>query len=272
MNTIKTILNLSFVCICVGATLGCAPFRDSPYSDNILRQERNLNTKALEKLGAIEGDGKIRFAVITDSHQNYKSLDDVIYEINQTPDLDFVVHLGDFTNSSYNFEYDQFLDSYITLMPPAFTVTGNHDAIGAGPALFRKVFGLNNFFFESPSKRFIFFNTANLEDPESFDPKWLRQTVSASSKPVIIFSHVELRDEERYFGQDAQYFDEVIKDPKTQVVFNGHNHVYRLLMDNGTVLLQAPRVESGWMLIEIQGNQLQMKLSTGEEEWLTLKN
>lgn len=256
----------------LSATLACAPFRDSPYSDNLLRQERNLNSIALNKLGSIEADGRIRFAVITDSHQNYKSLDHAIYEINKTPDLDFVVHLGDFTNSSYNFEFDQFLDSFINLKPPTFTVTGNHDSIGAGVALFRKVFGLNNFFFESPSKRFIFFNTANLENPDGFDPAWLRSTVGSSSKPVIIFSHIELRDAERYFGQDAQYFDEVIKDTKTQIVFNGHNHVFRLSMDNGTVLLQAPRVEAGWMFIEIQGNQLQMKLSTGEEEWLTLKN
>lgn len=266
MNNLKSFLRLGFLFASLGFVLACAPFRDSPYSDNLLRQERNLNKIALQNLGSIEADGKIRFAVITDSHQNYTSLDNVIYQINQTPDLDFVVHLGDFTNSSYNFEYDQFLDSYITLKPPSFAVTGNHDSIGAGVALFDKVFGLNNFFFESPSKRFIFFNSANLENPEGFDPGWLRSTVSSSSKPVIIFSHIELQDADRYFGQDKADFDAVINDPKTQVVFNGHNHVYRLLIDNGTVLLQVPRVETGWMLIEIQGHQLNMKLSTGEEE------
>lgn len=272
MSAYSNLFTRIFLCTSLGVIPSCAPFRDSPYSDNLLRQERNLNSLALRKLGSIEADGKIRFAVITDSHQNYKSLDDVIYKINQTPDLDFVVHLGDFTNSSYNFEYDQFLDSYITLKAPAFAVTGNHDAIGAGVSLFRKVFGLSNFFFESPSKRFIFFNTANLENPKGFNPGWLRSVVNNSSKPVIIFSHIELRDSERYFKQDAQYFDEVIKDARTQLIFNGHNHVYRLSIDSDTVLLQAPRVETGWMLIEIQGNQLQMKLSTGEEEWLTLKN
>lgn len=271
MKIVKRLIYLGFNFLALGALQGCAPFRDSPYSDNLLRQERNLNKVALQKLAPLEASGKIRFAVITDSHQNYTSLDNVIYQINQTPDIDFVVHLGDFTNSSYNFEYDQFLDSYITLNPPSFTVTGNHDSIGAGVALFDKVFGLSNFFFESPSKRFVFFNSANLENPKGFSPAWLRATVNSSSKPVIIFSHIELRDHERYFGQNKIDFDAVIADPKTQIVFNGHNHVYRLSIDNNTVLLQAPRVETGWMLIEIQGNQLYMKLSTGKEEWLTLK-
>lgn len=83
-------------------------------------------------------------------------LDQAIFRINQTTALDFVVNLGDMTNSAYNFEYNQFLDSIHPLRYPLLSVLGNHDSIGAGPSLFRKIFGDSNFWFESTSRRYSF--------------------------------------------------------------------------------------------------------------------
>ena len=211
---------------------------------------------------------------MADSHQNYKDLDFVIGDINKATDIDFVVNLGDFTNSAYNLEYDQFLDSFVLLRQPALTAIGNHDAIGAGPSLFKKAFGESNFWFESVSRRFIFFNSVNLEDPEEFDPNWLLQTVQSSSKPVIIFSHVNLRDPERYSGATAQTFNTIISDSKVALILNGHNHIYEVGVDNGTVMLQCPRVEGPqWLLLEIQGTQLSIThKNSGAQVWQTLKN
>lgn len=259
--------------IIILGSLSCAPFRDSPYSDELLRKERSLNTRQLSRLADIEADGVLRIAVMTDTHQNYKDMDEVVYKINQTADVDFVAHLGDFTNSSYNFEYDQFLDSWVILQPPHFVTIGNHDAVGAGPSLFKKVFGPSNYYFESDSKRFIFFNSANLENPEGFSADWLLETVQSSTKSVIIFTHIPLQDEERFKGDIAQTFEDIINDPKTLAVLNGHNHSYLLKDQNGTVLLQAPRVQGGqWLLLEISGTQLNIIQHTGDSTWVTLKN
>lgn len=253
---------------------GCAPFRNSPFSDQVLRTERNLNEAKLEKLRPIEQDGKIRIAVFSDSHQNYKDLDQAVIQINKTADVDFVVNLGDVTNSGYNFEYDQFLDTYILIQRPVFSVIGNHDAIGAGIEIFNKLLGSSNFWFESNTRRFVFFNSVNLEDPAGFNPAWLRATVESSAKPVIIFSHVHLRDPDRFFGVDAQNLGAVIENPRTQMILNGHNHSYELSQDHGTVMLQCPRVENvQWLLIEIQGNQAKIQLmNTGGQVWENLKN
>lgn len=269
---------ISIVLAAVGALfstflLSCAPFTDSPFSDQLLHPARALNTVSMQKLGDIESDGKVRIAVFSDAHQNYRDLDKVIYAINAESDIDFAAYLGDFTNSAYNLEYDQFLDSVDYLHYPMLTAVGNHDSIGAGPSLFKKAFGPCNFFFDSTSYRFIFFNSANLENPKEFDPAWLKAAVDDSAKPVIIFSHMSLRDPERFFGDTASTFDSIIKDSKVKLILNGHNHVYSLSTDNSTIMLQASRIENlQWMVIEIQGNQLTInKMDTKEIISLTLK-
>lgn len=266
MKRVAWFLSLSFL-------VACAPFQDSPFSDQLLRSARNLNILHISRLSDMDADGVLRIAVFADSHQNYEDLDRVINAINLQSHVDFVVNLGDFTNTAYNIEYNQFLDSYLRIYRPSFTVIGNHDAIGAGPSLFKKAFGTSNFWFESDNKRFVFFHSANWEDPEGFDPSWLKSVVDSSTKKVIIFSHVSLRDPERFHGLDAQIFDSVINDSKVQMVLNGHNHVFLLRMDHDTVMLQSPRVEGvRWLLLDIQGNNLSIKrMDTGEVIFATLK-
>ncbi|MFS4458024.1 metallophosphoesterase family protein [Bdellovibrio sp. HCB2-146] len=251
----------------------CAPFVDSPFSDALLRPERNLNGQSIDRLGDIDADGVIRIAVFSDSHQNYKALDKVTFAMNQVEGIDFIAGLGDFTNSAYNLEYDQFIDALEYLKYPKMMAIGNHDAIGAGPELFRKAFGNPNFYFESTSHRYIFFDSNNLENPDDFDLPWLKKTVDDSALPVFIFSHVQLRDPERYFGDDAAMLDTIIKDSKVQLILNGHNHVYDLLDDNTTVMLQCARVEGEqWLLLEITGFNLCIKrMDTQETVCKTLK-
>lgn len=251
----------------------CAPFQDSPFSDQLIRSERNINAASLQRITGVEDDGKIRIAVFSDSHQNYKDLDQAIFQINQATDLDFVINLGDMTNSAYNFEYNQFLDSIHPLRYPLLSVLGNHDSIGAGPSLFRKMFGDSNFWFESASRRYIFFNSNNLENPAEFDPDWLLATVNSSTKPIFIFSHVNLRDPERYFSTVATTFDTVIKHPKVQLILNGHNHVWGLDTDNGTTMLEVPRVEGpAWLILEVQSNQLDiLRMDKGSTTSVSLK-
>lgn len=248
--------------------------RNSPFSDQLLRSERNLNAQSMEQLQEIEADGKIRIALLADSHQNYKDLDQVVDHINSTPELDFIVNLGDFTNGGYNLEYDQFLESYVRFQKPAFNTMGNHDALGAGPNLFEAAFGPANYWFESPSFRFVFFHSANLENPEGFDSKWLNSTVKSSSKPVIVFSHIHIRDQTRFQGQDRIRFTSVVLSSKTSALFFGHGHKYEYWNERNVWMLQCPRVEGlQWVLIEIQGTSLKsIHMPTGNEVWAQLKN
>ncbi len=230
--------------------LGCPPFRDSPFSDRLARSERDLNGSNLIRIANVESDGVVRIALFADSHGNYKDLDRAIKEINSTSGVDFVVNLGDFTNSGYNFEYDQFLAAYKNLAFPALSVIGNHDAIGAGSKLFGKAFGATNFYFESNNWRYIFWHSANLEDPKNFSPEWLEQTINASLKNVIIFSHVALWDGERF----GNAYQTILDHANVQLAVSGHQHVF-WLRETGTRLLQVPRTEKvQWVLLEIKAD------------------
>lgn len=269
-------LLLAFVLLLISTLVfvNCAPFRNSPFSDQLFHPERDLNIAAIKRIQNVEADGKIRIAIYSDPHQNYKDMDATVTQINKATDIDFIVSLGDVTNSGYNFEYDQYLNTYVLFKHPVISVIGNHDAIGAGLEIFEKVFGMVDFWFESDSKRFVFFNAVNLEHPDAFNPNWLKEAIDTSSKPVFIFAHTSLRDKERYSGDTAQTFSDIIANPKVQMIFNGHNHVYGLTCDGDTVMLQSPRVEGAqWLIVEIQGTQVTItKQHTGESARETLKN
>ncbi|MBL7671540.1 MAG: metallophosphoesterase [Bdellovibrionaceae bacterium] len=254
--------------------LSCIPFRDSPFSTQLLRSERNLNSVNLTLVQNIEEDGVIRIAIFADSHQNYADLDKIIKGINQTSGIDFLVNLGDSTNSAFNFEYDQFLSLYSKIAVPKFSVVGNHDAIGSGMELFESAFGPWNFSFDSPQYRFIFWHSANLEDQDGFDPDWLARTVEQSMNPVFIFTHVPLEDTERYHERVRDVLLGVIQSPKVLAIFNGHNHGYSLRNNSGTILLQAPRVEHArWLIVEVGGGGLMIRqIKEGQSEWLAFKH
>lgn len=248
-------LKLICLIISLAVMVSCVPFRDSPFSDTLTRGERDLNSVNLKKVGQADNDGVVRIALLSDSHGNYEDLERVVAEINQTAGVDFAIHLGDLTNSSYNYEYDQFLEVYSRLRVPTFTLIGNHDALGAGPSLFRKAFGPSNYFFETQGLRLIFWHSVGLEDPDGFDLPWLFRTVNESQKPILIFSHVPLDDPERFHGSDRDSLIGIINHPKVQSVFNGHNHGYDLKTPAGTRRMTVPRVEHNqWVLLEFQSS------------------
>lgn len=227
---------------------GCFSFRDSPFSDQLFSPERNLNVVNQQAL-SINRKSRLRVAVIADSHQNYRDLDSTIHTINREPDIDFAVILGDFTNSGYNIEYDRYLESHRIFRLPVFVILGNHDAIGAGISLFKKVFGPYNFSIENEYYKFIFFNSNNLESPENFSPEWLIQEVRSTEKEVYIFTHISLTDGDRFSSRD---FAEVLDASRVQMVISGHNHIFRIDEELSVLQLHVPRVEgNNYLIFEI---------------------
>lgn len=218
--------------------------------------------------------GKIRIAVYSDPHQNYKDMDSTMLHINKTASIDFIVCLGDVTNSGYNFEYDQYLDTYVLFKHPVISVM--ETMIPSEPEIiFLKKFLAHLIFGLSQQRNASFFSTGkNLEDPSLFDSAWLKNAVETSTKKIFIFNHTSLRDKERDTDLVAKTFSDIIADSKVQMIFNGHNHVYNLSRDGDTVMLQVPRVEgTQWLIVEVQGTQVSItKQATGEVEWETLKN
>lgn len=225
---------------------GCLPeFKDSPYSDSVQSSIRTLNTQTIVSLSInFKTASALRIGLLSDSHQNYISLSESIVELNRRSDLDFVVILGDFTNSAYNYEYDQYISLLQDLALPSITVIGNHDAIGAGVSMYRKLFGQLNSTLELDNFKFIFFHSNNLEAPKEFSLEWLEAETTGLTKKTYIFTHVSLDDMERFSSDQRSRFQAIQNNPLVEIVFNGHRHVFLYQTPAGAARkLQVPRTE-----------------------------
>ena len=218
--------------------LGCAPQIDSPYTDDPRTSIRDYNLKNILKL---DPNKPLRFAIISDSHQNYADLGSTIKIINEK-NVSFVLNTGDFTNIGSNTEYDQFIEQVQSLTPPIISTIGNHDTVGKGVDLFRKIFGPDNYFFDHQSFRFIIFNN-NYLDMGSIDLPWLDSAINTSPFPVIIMQHIPVSEADYFPGEIKGQVDISYQNPKIFLVLNGHKHGFDDQMTYHYLTHQTARTE-----------------------------
>ena len=104
-----------------------------------------------------------RFAFITDTQRWYDETEDVVAAINQRTDIDFVIHGGDLTDFGATKEFLWQRDILNGLKVPYVCLIGNHDCLGTGEEVFKKVFGNPNFSFTAGDVHFVCLNTNALE-------------------------------------------------------------------------------------------------------------
>ena len=231
---------------------GCGDFKGSPFTDRSESGLRDSNARQLARLSDGGDDGlPLRFALISDSHQNITDLERAVNRIN-SGQFDFTAHLGDFTDSSYGMEYDLFIEVIRGLRRPWLVGIGNHDSIVEGKALFRKHFGSWNFSYEFKGIKFIFFNNISLEF--SPDYGWLEDEVSATSLPVVIFQHIP-PDGDTFSDDELAMNDRIIRNPNVKAVFHGHDHKFTTEFHaDGTLIQQVARTEGvHWAEAEVRG-------------------
>lgn len=196
-----------------------------------------------------------KIATISDSHSNYEDLRSVIEEITSRPDIDFVIHLGDFTDRGYNYEYDTFVRLLQKLKKPSLVVIGNHDSIGKGPQLYRRIFGATDFSFDFGQTKVIVANNNRLDFLDSWSADWLMEEVAASSsyERVIVAHHVDPDSANYFTPTQVMLFDKLYSENKVNLVLNGHQHVFQMQAQQDYVSLQVPRVQdSQYNILEFQ--------------------
>lgn len=109
------------------------------------------------------GRDTIRFAVISDTQRWYDETEDEVASINGRGDVDFVVHCGDQTDFGVTKEFEWQRDILLRLNVPFVVLLGNHDCIGSGKEVYRKMYGPENFSFKAGRVRFVCMDTNALE-------------------------------------------------------------------------------------------------------------
>lgn len=253
--------------VVTGLVLSCAPLKNSPFSEETQSSATNLNAHFL---GAIKNSSlfsknapPIVFGVFSDSHQNYMALEDWVRDAN-TMDFDFVVSLGDFTNQGMNFEYDAYLSLISPLKAPLITVLGNHDSVGRGKLIYRRVFGPYSFTYEMKGYKFVVFNNNRLDFiDEGIDWNWLEKEVRGSSVPVVIFMHVDPDNQEYFTDENRAQFWNIVRGLPVRLIMNGHKHVYQTETKDGILRHQVERLERGrWSRVTLAANSITVEKCT----------
>jgi len=204
----------------------------SPYDADIKTSIYNT-TRAKELSKSIFQADTLKFAVFSDSHDDYDKLADIINKINLQPDLRFVVCVGDVTNAGLSQEYAWYLDVVEHCKYPIFTVIGNHDYRSNGYVIFNKVFGTPNMSFVVGSYKFVMFDDIIWENNNK-SPKyeWLKQEMADSTYKKIVLAHIPPWSDQME-GLNKLVFDQIVTAQNTILCIYGHDHQFVEKTANG---------------------------------------
>ena len=180
----------------------------------------------------------LSFALLTDLHistSNPRPMEDLqrsIEDINQNPQIEFVVVTGDLTESGDRASIEAVKAALDELKVPFYAASGNHETTWSesGVMDFTRVFGDSRFAFSHDGKYFIGFNSGpviRMADghvaPQ--DIAWLKHNLdsvsAAGETPIFVFTHYPLRN-----GDVDNWYDvtDVLRQHNVQCVMGGHYH------------------------------------------------
>ena len=178
------------------------------------------------------------FALLTDTHissSNPKPMEDLqrsIADINQNPNIEFVVVTGDLSESGDRASIEAIKSALDQLHVPYYAASGNHETTWSesGVMDFTRVFGDSRFAFSHKDMYFIGFNSGpviRMADghvaPQ--DIAWLKHNLdsvsTAGSSPIFVFTHYPLRN-----GDVDNWYEvtDVLRQHNVQCVMGGHYH------------------------------------------------
>lgn len=224
----------------------------------------------------------LTFAQISDAHyssattntsyrltaESGELLADAVHQINETPNVDFVMFTGDMINTPYQKELIKFLTYANQLKYPWYAILGNHD-ICVGGFLSKKVYLdiLNShnkdfnfskpYYSFSPQKGYKVIGLDSIIDTRitangQIDPvqlKWLDKELSKSKNDVVlIFLHGPLVEPLHSPGHAVLNADEVLKvinKYKNPIaLFSGHYHTTKITQIGNVLHVSTPSLVS----------------------------
>lgn len=215
---------------------------------------KGWNSKNGHQISLLNKDS-YRIAILADSHSNYHSLSKVVASINATEGIDFVVHLGDFTDRALPIEFSYFMEIFQKLRYPSLVVLGNHDAIGFGPRLYARIFGPANYAVNAGWLQLILLN-ANTLETGPIDFNWLEKTLSADPETIetrVIFRHTNHDNPVHHSKADTAQFEALTEKYHVPMVINGHRHAFHTQRKKKTTFHQVSRTEGeAFTIIDVQ--------------------
>jgi 3',5'-cyclic-AMP phosphodiesterase len=223
------------------------PFSASPYEVNVRSEFKNTTQTNLNKIQLMDSveDRSFKLALISDSHYHFSSLADAVADINMKGDFSFIVVVGDITENGLLKEFELFHAIMAKSSIPYVTVIGNHDYLSDGSAIYKQMFGANNYLFTFRGVKFIVWDNVIWESEQEADYLWLEQAFETSSDEengkvfnhVIPLSHIPPSDQQ--FEHHKDRFHALLKQHNIGLSVHGHRHQFTVkhLFDDEIIFL-----------------------------------
>lgn len=227
---------------------GCVEYH--PY-DTRISGPTGINARNIARIeSACEGKSTLRFAVISDTQRWYDETEAAVKALNARDDIDFVLHAGDLADFGLRAEFERQRDMLDKLRVPYVALLGNHDCLGTGREVFRKMFGEFDMAFTAGNVRFVCVNTNALEFDNSQavpDIAFMERELSdfpAEAEKTVVAMHVKPLDDQFDNGTAGFFHDCVRRFPGLQFCVNGHghNHVADDLFGDGIIYYMGDNI------------------------------
>lgn len=216
-----------------------------PY-DGRIEGDIDINGKNIRIIEeTLAGRDMIRFAVISDTQRWYDETEDEIADINKHLDIDFVIHCGDQSDFGITKEFEWQRAILQKLKMPFVVLLGNHDCIGSGKEVYRRMYGPENFSFKAGSTLFVCMDTNALEyDFSSPVPDFdfirsFRWDRSVCENTVVAMHVCPFSDEFNNNVADAfNYYIHNLRNPLFCIYGHGHETKVSDLFGDGLLYYQ----------------------------------
>lgn len=229
-----------------------------PYDANV-KGETNINKKNIKRIEEkCANRDTLTFAMISDSHRSYDEEEKMVESLNKHGDIDFVIHGGDFSEYGTTMEFLWHRDILSHLKMPYVAIMGNHDCLGNGSDVFRKIWGSENFSFVAGWIRFLALNTNALEYDYSVavpDFGFIEHAITDTSNANVTKHIVAMHSApytELFNNNIAKPFENYITSLRgLQFCLYGHGHHVSIedIYGDGVLYYECPAVEFGQYLL-----------------------
>ncbi len=205
-------------------------FEYSVYSEHVDDNKKNTTEKNIKELKKKNSDTFSDFSIyfLSDTHIYYKELRKAVKKINSLKNnADFVVHCGDISNEGLFKEYEFTWNLMNDLHLPYLTVIGNHDLVANGRAVYKSMFGKENYTFTYKNCKFVFFDD-NVWENTVMEPdfQWLKQELCDDTQEythVFLIAHVPYWDD-MFYNSFKIVFKSILEESKVNLCIHGHAH------------------------------------------------
>lgn len=214
----------------------CDMIEYHPYDVSLTQKYSDINKNSIEQIVASKGvcgGDTIRFILMGDTQRYYDDTRDFVRAVNRRSDVDFVIHGGDISDFGMTKEFVWIHEIMKKMKVPYVALLGNHDILGNGEKVYRRMYGDYNFSFVLRGTKFLFLNTNALEFDYATpvpDFEFIKQEQKHTEQPyeqTIVAMHVPPFDLE-FNNNVAYYFQSELKQFKNPLLCL-HAHVHALV-------------------------------------------